>query len=235
MQLLLVSPVLFSFLYQLCFVEKIDRTYFKLRSHCDYCYRQLRFYEMIPIFSFLFQKGKTNCCRYRLNCCYFIGETLALFPGFYELQFPASLDMDYATFLLIYLFLLVFALYDFTTFTIPIHMLFIFSCCVCVIAHIHVISFLFVSSLLHLIYFFCKKSIGYGDILLFSVLSLAVPYTFFRYVFLLTFIIGGIFAIVYFIIIKNSKQRVPLIPFIFLAFNLTIIFQQTTHYGGMSI
>nr|WP_240925432.1 prepilin peptidase [Staphylococcus saprophyticus] len=163
-------------------------TYFKLRSHCDYCYRQLRIYEMIPIFSFLFQRGKTTCCNKQLNRCYFVGESLALLPVFFVLQYNTLLNIDYSTFLL-------------------------------------------VSSLLHLIYFFCNKSIGYGDILVFSVLALALPFSLFRYLFLFTFIIGGVFALFHFIFFRNTKQCVPLIPFIFFAFNLTIIFQQSISYG----
>ncbi|MDW3867454.1 prepilin peptidase [Staphylococcus saprophyticus] len=186
--LFLICPILFSYLYQLSFVEKLDLTYFKLRSHCDYCYRQLRIYEMIPIFSFLFQRGKTTCCNKQLNRCYFVGESLALLPVFFVLQYNTLLNIDYSTFLL-------------------------------------------VSSLLHLIYFFCNKSIGYGDILVFSVLALALPFSLFRYLFLFTFIIGGVFALFHFIFFRNTKQCVPLIPFIFFAFNLTIIFQQSISYG----
>ncbi|AMG20217.1 signal peptidase [Staphylococcus saprophyticus] len=229
--LFLICPILFSYLYQLSFVEKLDLTYFKLRSHCDYCYRQLRIYEMIPIFSFLFQRGKTTCCNKQLNRCYFVGESLALLPVFFVLQYNTLLNIDYSTFLLIYLFLLVLALYDIATFSIPLHMLFIFTFCICVIVPIHFISFLLVSSLLHLIYFFCNKSIGYGDILVFSVLALALPFSLFRYLFLFTFIIGGVFALFHFIFFRNTKQCVPLIPFIFFAFNLTIIFQQSISYG----
>ena len=186
--LFLICPILFSYLYQLSFVEKLDLTYFKLRSHCDYCYRQLRIYEMITIFSFLFQRGKTTCCNKQLNRCYFVGESLALLPVFFVLQYNTLLNIDYSTFLL-------------------------------------------VSSLLHLIYFFCNKSIGYGDILVFSVLALALPFSLFRYLFLFTFIIGGVFALFHFIFFRNTKQCVPLIPFIFFAFNLTIIFQQSISYG----
>ena len=103
--LFLICPILFSYLYQLSFVEKLDLTYFKLRSHCDYCYRQLRIYEMIPIFSFLFQRGKTTCCNKQLNRCYFVGESLALLPVFFVLQYNTLLNIDYSTFLLIYSYL----------------------------------------------------------------------------------------------------------------------------------
>lgn len=46
-----------------------------------------------------------------------------------------------------------------------------------------------------------------------------------------TFICGGIFALFSMILFRNLKQRIPLIPFIFVAFNLTMIFHQYLTLG----
>lgn len=194
-QLLLICPILFSFLYQLSFVNNLNLTYFKLQSRCDYCYQRLKFKEMVPVLSFLLQKGKTKCCHRKLSYCYLVGEILAIFPAFFALQYTPMLTIDFTSFLLIYLFLLVFALYDLATLSIPIHLLFIFTICICILVPMHFISFFTISSLLHLIYWFSNKAIGYGDILLFSILSLALPFIIFSYLFLFTFIIGGGYAL----------------------------------------
>lgn len=37
------------------------------RSHCDSCGRTLRWYELIPLFSFLIQKGRCRTCRGRID------------------------------------------------------------------------------------------------------------------------------------------------------------------------
>jgi prepilin signal peptidase PulO-like enzyme (type II secretory pathway) len=60
----------------------------KNRSFCDYCGRQLSWYENIPIISWLIQFGKTRCCRKKLPVLYPIVELLmGLLFVVYELKF----------------------------------------------------------------------------------------------------------------------------------------------------
>lgn len=44
------------------------------RSFCDDCGRQLKWYENIPVISWLIQKGKTRCCQKKLSVLYPIVE-----------------------------------------------------------------------------------------------------------------------------------------------------------------
>ena len=46
----------------------------KLRSRCDHCGEQLKVKNLIPILSFLLQKGKSTCCNKKLNYKYLISE-----------------------------------------------------------------------------------------------------------------------------------------------------------------
>ena len=46
------------------------------RSFCDYCGRQLHWYENVPVVSWLMQKGKTRCCGKRLPYSYPVVELL---------------------------------------------------------------------------------------------------------------------------------------------------------------
>ena len=46
----------------------------KLRSKCDHCGKQLKVKNLIPILSFLMQKGKSTCCSKRLSYKYLISE-----------------------------------------------------------------------------------------------------------------------------------------------------------------
>ena len=46
----------------------------KLRSRCDHCGEQLKFRNLIPILSFLMQKGKSTCCNKKLSYKYLISE-----------------------------------------------------------------------------------------------------------------------------------------------------------------
>lgn len=226
---LLLCPVLFSYLYQLSYVNQLKLNYFGLRSRCDYCHRELKFIEMIPIISFLCLKGRSNCCQSKLSSLYLIGEFLSIVPAFVlsYLSFP----LDHTTFLLIYIFLLVFTMYDIKTFALPIHLFIIFSLCAYFIGQGNVYHFLIMTMVLHFLYFLIRHGIGYEDILLFSLLSYLLPYSDFVLIMFFTFICGGIFALFSMILFRNLKQRIPLIPFIFVAFNLTMIFHQYLTLG----
>lgn len=46
------------------------------RSHCNYCGHFLSWYELIPVFSYIIQKGKSKCC----------GKNLSVFYPFTELM-----------------------------------------------------------------------------------------------------------------------------------------------------
>jgi len=52
----------------------------KFRSECDHCKKQLKAINLIPIFSYIFQRGRSSCCQKKLKLKYPIFETLgALF------------------------------------------------------------------------------------------------------------------------------------------------------------
>ncbi len=46
----------------------------KLRSRCDHCGEQLKVKNLVPILSFLLQKGKSTCCNKKLSYKYLISE-----------------------------------------------------------------------------------------------------------------------------------------------------------------
>lgn len=47
------------------------------RSRCPHCYKALRWFELIPVFSFLLQKGKCRSCLMKLTPQYLIVELLS--------------------------------------------------------------------------------------------------------------------------------------------------------------
>lgn len=46
------------------------------KSFCDYCGKELKWYENIPVFSWFIQKGKTRCCNKKLSKSYPFVELL---------------------------------------------------------------------------------------------------------------------------------------------------------------
>lgn len=53
------------------------------RSHCPKCRTTLRWFELVPLFSFLIQRGKCRTCRVKLSYQYPLVETLGgiIFAG----------------------------------------------------------------------------------------------------------------------------------------------------------
>ena len=56
-----------------------EKSIIKPRSHCDHCNRILKWYELIPVFSYLFQRGKCRGCGKNLSAFYPIIELLTGF------------------------------------------------------------------------------------------------------------------------------------------------------------
>ena len=63
-------------------------------SHCHTCNHKLKWYELIPIFSYLIQKGKSRCCHNKIPISYLIVEivTGALYCTSYH-SFGLSYDL----------------------------------------------------------------------------------------------------------------------------------------------
>lgn len=51
----------------------------KERSHCQYCQKKLAWYELIPVLSFIIQKGKCRACGKKISYQYIIVELLTGF------------------------------------------------------------------------------------------------------------------------------------------------------------
>lgn len=81
--LLLIGVVLGSFLNVVAMRYDPDKFLFSPsriggRSHCVHCKRNLRWFELVPIVSYLIQWGRCRRCEARLSPQYFLAETLAV-------------------------------------------------------------------------------------------------------------------------------------------------------------
>lgn len=138
--------------------------------------------------------------------------TLFLTPVFFQL----SLN-DLTLYYLIILFLVPLSIFDFETFTIPNHinLIFLFTGLFLTnLQYIDPIGDLAAILILHLFYFLFYGSVGYGDIKLFSVLTLITPLNFFLYIVMFTYLIGGLFVVLINLYKSSRVDKVPLVPFI---------------------
>lgn len=230
---LLMFPIIVSFLYQLCSVEQLSIKYLSSRSRCDYCQRPLSTLELIPIFSYIIQRGQSRCCHQKLSFLYPLGETISLSAiPLLNMKLPITSEL----FLILFFMLLTLSIFDIATLTIPLHMILIFSLCCYFYSDIHFSSTLLMLIGLHLFYFCSQHAIGYGDILVFSVLASFLPLMVFIYVFLFTFIIGGIVILAWMLFKREGLTRhVPLLPFIFLSFCFVMSQYSSLYQGGFFI
>lgn len=63
-----------SFLNVIVFRFNTGESFLSGRSHCFSCSRQLRFYELIPVLSFLIQGGKCRNCQSKISLQYLLVE-----------------------------------------------------------------------------------------------------------------------------------------------------------------
>ncbi len=62
------------------------------RSHCEFCGKKLRWFELIPVLSFLSQKGKCRSCNHKLGLRYLYTEIIS---GLLFVFIPAALSKNF--------------------------------------------------------------------------------------------------------------------------------------------
>src|SRR5699024_5630261 len=124
---------------------------------------------------------------------------------------------DLTLYYLIIIFLIPLSVFDFDTFTIPNHVNLIFLFTGLYLTNLEYIEpagDLAVIMTLHLFYLLFHGSVGYGDIKLFTILTLITPLNFFLYVVMFTYLIGGLFVLIINLYRNDRVDKVPLVPFI---------------------
>ncbi len=156
-----------------------------------------------------------------------------LLPIFYNLSLK-----DLTLYYLMVTILTPVALNDFKTFTIPNHMSLIFlltGLFLTDLQYIEPLKDIVIIVIIHLFYLLFSDSVGYGDIKLFTVITLITPVNFFVYTILLTYIIGGLFIIILHFYKGDMPRKIPLVPFITNAIVLSFILYEeinTIYFGG---
>ncbi|AMJ41747.1 prepilin peptidase [Anaerotignum propionicum] len=88
------------------------------RSHCPVCGHTLTPFELIPIVSYLMQKGKSRCCKEKISMRYPATELLTALV-FVTLVWKFGLSLDTLMFMVLGLILMAIALVDLETGIIP--------------------------------------------------------------------------------------------------------------------
>ena len=171
----------------------------KVHSHCMTCGYQLKWYDLIPIFSYIFLKGKCRKCKTKLSCQYPIVEAVNGFM--YVLIFAVNgLNVESGIYSLMASALLVLSVIDFRTYEIPfgINVFIFLLACIHMLLDLaqwksYVIGFFTVSAFLYLLYLLSKgRAIGGGDIKLMAFAGLFLGWKCIILAFLIGCILGAV-------------------------------------------
>jgi leader peptidase (prepilin peptidase) / N-methyltransferase len=209
----------------------------KPRSHCEYCHHELNWYELIPVLSYLFLRGKCLNCHHHLSCIYPFTELatgLLFCLGYYLYGLSYNL---YAYLILISILILIF-ISDFK-YLIILDMPIIIGVISIFALKFYYFGFIaleksFISSIFLFLFMllikkfgdiaFKKESLGGGDIklALFIGAILGIRLGF------INLIIGSIIALPFaFIYIRQKKQEeIPFGPFLILGTFLCFVFME---------
>ncbi len=232
-----IGAILGSFILLVGTRLPINENVMNSRSICDECKKTLRWYNLIPLFSFIFQLGKCSYCKKKINLNHFIVElTMAIgFLIFYNI-FGLSY-MFYMSIILYSLFMII-AVSDFKYYIILDSPLILSSLLIVILQFIyydltnlglHILSglamfaiFISLKKLGDIL--FKKESLGGGDIKLAFVIGLALGFK----LSLIAIILATFLALPasFFTIIKNEEQQIPFGPFLAGALLIVFIFQE---------
>jgi prepilin signal peptidase PulO-like enzyme (type II secretory pathway) len=226
--------------YRIAVSYKLEDKKFKVkgqkRSFCDYCGKQLRWYENVPLFSWLVLRGKTRCCHKKLPVSYPVVEVL-MGILFIILNFKYNLFFDFLTSfelvsliklilgILIVVLLVFSAVFDWKYMILPdfaIIILIIVAFIGVVFDESNILPYLLsalISSIFLLILNLITKGkgMGMGDVKLAVFMGLFLGYPKIILAFYIAFIVGAIYGLILIIFRKaNKKSQVPFGPFLIL-------------------
>lgn len=213
----------------------------KNRSICKNCLRKLNFFELIPVFSYIFLRGKCRTCKTEIPKRLFVGELiLGLWFLFAFIYFFYS-QSEYIFFvtLLSWLFGSVFfvlVLEDIDNMEVSQKYLHIFAAIGILMALVNfnlagniyeILLPLLIFSPFWIIYFINHNWIGEADPYIFTALGLFFGTQFSISLFLYSVWFGAIYGIFYLLMVNKKIERnvaIPFIPIIFFSTLFIIIF-----------
>lgn len=201
------------------------------RSHCEHCGHPLHACDLVPIFSFLFLKGRCNYCKKRLPYYYPLMEILGGF--FLILTFNISLNLLEFIILSLSIYLgLIIAIMDLRTMEVLSYHLYLLLGLGLLYRYIFLnfdrgflIFFLVLTIIFLAIYFIFKDSLGNGDLYYYIGLGLFIENSYLLYFVLFSIWLGGIFGLYLAIKNKTTKLLMGFCPYIFLSFIIILILE----------
>ncbi len=198
-----------------------DEKFFKDRSYCESCKKTLRWYDLIPLFSFLFLRGKCRYCKKPIPPRLFLIE---LFCGLmFVLLYSLNSTLPFSALVSIFaIFLAVFAIFmiDVKHKIIP-DVLLIVILIAALLYHFvlgHDFSEYLLSGFISLLFFLALflgtkgRGMGFGDVKFSFVIGFLLGFPHTVIAFYSAFLTGAIISVIL-ILSKRKKLRGETIPF----------------------
>ncbi|OGK67118.1 hypothetical protein A2403_00765 [Candidatus Roizmanbacteria bacterium RIFOXYC1_FULL_41_16] len=201
------------------------------RSRCDSCHQTIKWYDLIPVFSYLFLRSRCRNCKHPIPASHFFFEIItgALFLfWFYRINW----QFTYEHWLLLVLILVALAigLADYYYQVIPDQLLIVFLIATLLlrfnVLHIFLLGSLLIAFLFWMINHFSHgTAMGYGDVKYVFVIGLALPLQSLLLAIYLAFLTGGIVSAILILLRKKKmKSTVSFGPFLSLGFITALCF-----------
>jgi len=231
---LILGAIFGSFLNMLIYRVSNDVSLTIPRSFCPNCKRTLKWYENIPIFSFLFLKGKCKVCGFKIPKYYFFNEVFLSLLSIFTM-FKSSNFFDFTISFLFFTFLHYMAVLDFFYMETDIRPAYFGSLLILIYKFLYFNNssiFFDVSLIVFLLYYLKegyfiirgKEGLGEADIIISAYITSFFGFNNFIYILLLASALN-ILAFFYFILIKKENlQKLPFVPFLYTSSLLIYIF-----------
>lgn len=201
-----------------------------VRSHCMKCNYQLKWYDLVPLFSWLFLRGRCRKCKEKISVQYPIVEALngcLYLVVFYHF----GLSIDSLLYCLLFSALLALSVIDFRTYEIPVG----FNYFILALGLVrvvtdyqnwlqYVIGFFSVSTFLFLIVVLSKgRAMGGGDVKLMATCGLLIGWKLIVLAFLLGCILGSVIHIIR-MKVSGEDHVLAMGPYLSMGVALAILF-----------
>lgn len=202
------------------------------RSHCDSCHRNLKFYELIPVFSYVFLGGKCKTCGEKIGSDKFLTEILiSILSVFSFLKY----DLSFQSFLVIGIITVAtfIGIIDYKTgfiYNLDLFIILILTILFKLLAGESILNSLKFSLAMGLIFYLLYKftgMMGLGDVLYAFVMGIFANNLLDAFViFKDAFVIAAIFSIILILLKKkNFKDSIAFGPFISIAIIIFILYR----------